>query len=40
MSNKAVVKAFIEAWSRLDPDELASYFTEDGVYHNMPIEPK
>ena len=39
MSNKAVVKAFIEAWSRLDPDELASYFTEDGVYHNMPIEP-
>ncbi|MGI9616593.1 MAG: limonene-1,2-epoxide hydrolase family protein [Acidimicrobiales bacterium] len=37
--NIAVVTDFIEAWSRLDADELASYFTEDGCYHNMPTKP-
>lgn len=36
--NARIVSDFIEAWSRLDPDELASYFTEDGVYHNMPVQ--
>ncbi|MDH3687542.1 MAG: nuclear transport factor 2 family protein, partial [Myxococcales bacterium] len=30
---------FIEAWSRLDPAELAGYFAEDGVYHNIPTGP-
>jgi len=38
MSNAAIVRDFIEAWSRLDPDELVDYFTEDGIYHNMPID--
>jgi len=33
------VRAFVAAWSRLDPTELASYFTEDGTYHNMPMGP-
>ena len=37
--NEQIVRDFIEAWSRLDADELAGYFTEDGVYHNMPIQP-
>ena len=37
--NTAIVKTFIEAWSRLDADELASFFVEDGVYHNMPFGP-
>ncbi|HSG90974.1 MAG TPA: SgcJ/EcaC family oxidoreductase [Pseudomonadales bacterium] len=37
--NASIVREFIQAWSRLDPDELASYFTEDGVYHNIPTEP-
>lgn len=37
--NEQVVRKFIGAWSRLDPSELASFFTEDGVYHNMPIQP-
>jgi len=36
MDNEAIIRNFIEAWSRLDPEELAGYFTEDGVYHNMP----
>lgn len=37
--NEKVVRAFIAAWPRLNVDELVDYFTEDGVYHNMPITP-
>jgi limonene-1,2-epoxide hydrolase len=37
--NEAIIKRFIQAWSRLDPEELALYFTDDGVYHNMPAGP-
>lgn len=39
MSNADVVRMFIAAWSRLDVEELVDYFTEDGIYHNMPIDP-
>lgn len=35
----ATIRRFLEAWPRLDPVELASYFAEDGVYHNMPMAP-
>lgn len=38
-SNVDVIREFIDAWSRLDADELAGYFTEDGSYHNMPTGP-
>ena len=37
--NERTIREFIEAWSRRDPEELAAYFAEDGVYHNMPIGP-
>ena len=37
--NERIVREFIAAWSRLDPAELAGYFAEDGVYHNMPMGP-
>ena len=37
--NAAVVRDFIAAWSRLDPAELAGFFAEDGVYHNIPAAP-
>ena len=37
--NIAIITDFIAAWSRLDADELASYFTEDGCYHNIPVGP-
>lgn len=37
--NERVVREFIQAWSRLDPDEIAGFFAEDGVYHNMPARP-
>ena len=39
MSNIEIIRDFITAWSRLDPDELVAYFTPDGTYHNMPIGP-
>ena len=38
-TNEEIIRDFIHAWSRLDPAELATYFTEDGVYHNMPTQP-
>jgi limonene-1,2-epoxide hydrolase len=37
--NERTIREFIGAWSRLDPEELAAYFADDGVYHNMPIGP-
>lgn len=37
--NARIVRDFIAAWSRLDAVELAAFFTEDGVYHNMPARP-
>jgi limonene-1,2-epoxide hydrolase len=39
MENERIVREFIAAWSRLDAKELAGYFAEDGVYHNMPSGP-
>jgi limonene-1,2-epoxide hydrolase len=37
--NAQIIRDFIAAWPRLDADELAGYFTDDGVYHNMPAAP-
>ena len=37
--NEKFIRSFIEAWSRLDVDELVDFFTPDGVYHNMPTTP-
>jgi len=37
--NEQIIREFIAAWSNLDPVELASYFTEDGTYHNIPSGP-
>ena len=34
--NEALVRAFYEVWSRLDVEELMSYFTETSVWHNVP----
>jgi limonene-1,2-epoxide hydrolase len=33
-----LVTEFCEKWATPDPDELASYFAEDGVYHNIPMD--
>ncbi|PQD99224.1 limonene-1,2-epoxide hydrolase [Mycobacterium sp. EPG1] len=37
-SPEETVTEFCAKWSAPDPAELASYFTEDGVYHNIPME--
>jgi limonene-1,2-epoxide hydrolase len=33
------VRSFCEAWTRMDLDEMMGYFTEDAVYHNIPMAP-
>ena len=38
-SSEQVVRDFCEAWSRRDAEELLAYFTEDAVYHNIPMPP-
>jgi limonene-1,2-epoxide hydrolase len=38
-SNERVIRDFIVSWSNLNADELVEYFTDDGVYYNMPMEP-
>ena len=34
-----VVTEFCNAWPRKNVDELLGFFTEDAVYHNIPVEP-
>ncbi len=31
---------FCKKWLTADPDQLAGYFTEDVVYHNIPMAPR
>lgn len=35
----ALIRSFCECWDRGDLDEMMSYFAEDAVYHNIPMEP-
>ena len=35
----AVVRDFCAAWSKGNIDELIDYFTDDAVYHNIPVAP-
>ncbi len=37
--NEDIVRDFIASWSTLDTEALVSYFTPDGIYHNMPAQP-
>ena len=34
-----LVTSFCAAWSKLDIDAIAGYFTDDAVYHNIPVDP-
>ncbi|MFN8226824.1 MAG: limonene-1,2-epoxide hydrolase family protein [Mycobacterium sp.] len=34
-----LVTEFCARWADPDPAQLAEYFTEDGIYHNMPMPP-
>lgn len=35
--NLALVRSFCGAFSRRDTDEILGFFTDDAVYHNMPM---
>lgn len=39
MTPDQLVRAFCEAWKEPDPIGIASFFTDDGVFHNIPMEP-
>ncbi|WP_330182386.1 SgcJ/EcaC family oxidoreductase [Nocardia sp. NBC_01503] len=35
----ALVREMCAAWVQPDADHIASFFTEDAVYHNIPMDP-
>ena len=37
--NEAVVRAFIGAFNANDLDRIMGFFSEDAVYHNIPVQP-
>ena len=37
--NETIVRNFCAAFARRDIQELLGFFTEDAVYHNVPVEP-
>jgi limonene-1,2-epoxide hydrolase len=39
MTNIDIIREFVARWSDMDPEVLASYFTEDGTYFNIPAQP-
>jgi limonene-1,2-epoxide hydrolase len=38
-SNDAMVRGFLQAWERRDTDYIVDHFTDDGVYHSIPLTP-
>ena len=34
-----VVRQFCDAWGDNDLDEIVAFFTDDAVYHNIPLAP-
>lgn len=38
-ANIEIVRRFCEAWSDLDLDLIMAFFTEDAVFHNIPVDP-
>ena len=37
--NIDLVRRFCAAWATLDIPKIMDFFTDDAVYHNMPIQP-
>ncbi len=38
-ANDALVRDFVAAWERRDTDFILDCFTEDAVYHSVPLSP-
>lgn len=39
MDADKIVRDFCDAWGRADVDAIVDAFTDDGVYHNIPMAP-
>jgi limonene-1,2-epoxide hydrolase len=39
LANDALVRAFMQAWERRDAEFIIGCFTDDAVYHSMPLTP-
>ena len=37
--SEKVVNDFCKSWERRNLDEIMGYFTDDAVYHNIPMPP-
>ena len=37
--NIELVRRFCAAWANLDIPKMMDFFTDDAIYHNMPIQP-
>ena len=37
--NDALVREFLAAWERRDTQHIVDCFTDDGVYHSIPLAP-
>ena len=37
--NERVVSEFCQTWTTLNIDKVMEFFTDDAVYHNIPMEP-
>jgi limonene-1,2-epoxide hydrolase len=38
-SNDSMVRDFLAAWERRDADHIVERFTDDAIYHSIPLEP-
>jgi limonene-1,2-epoxide hydrolase len=38
-ANEATIRRFCDAFSRRQVDEILAFFTDDAVYHNIPLPP-
>jgi limonene-1,2-epoxide hydrolase len=36
---ESIVTEFCKAWARLNIDQVMDFFTDDAVYHNIPMKP-
>jgi limonene-1,2-epoxide hydrolase len=39
IASDELVTEFCKRWATPDPDELAGYFSDDAIYHNIPMQP-
>lgn len=37
--NTETIRKFVEIWAKCDVDAVMEFFTEDAIYHNMPMDP-